>query len=170
MSSDTPPAPTDVTAGVRPPVDRMTPGARRALVASTAGTLIEWYDYALYGAAAGLVIGPLFFPGSIPGAADMLAFATFAVGFLVRPLGGLLIAHFGDRFGRKPALLLTIVLITAVLMLIVSAIMWAIAAANGNYSAAAKGRTGVLVALGTAVLAGAGVAWLNWLIDLGQQL
>jgi len=66
--------------------------------------------------------------------------------------------------------LLTFVLITAVLMLIVSAIIWAVAAANGNFSAAGKGRTGVLVALGAAVLAGAGVAWMNWLIDLGQQL
>ena len=66
--------------------------------------------------------------------------------------------------------LLTFVLIAAVLMLIVSAIIWAVAAANGNYSAAGKGRTGVLVALGTAVLAGAGVAWMNWLIELGQQL
>lgn len=66
--------------------------------------------------------------------------------------------------------LLTFVLITSVLMLIVSAIIWAIAAANGNYNAAGKGRTGVLVALGTAILAGAGVAWMNWLIDLGQTM
>lgn len=66
--------------------------------------------------------------------------------------------------------LLMFVLITSVLMLIVSAIVWAVAAANGNYSAAGKGRTGVLVALGAAVLAGGGVAWLNWLIDLGRQL
>ena len=62
------------------------------------------------------------------------------------------------------------VLIIAVLMLIVSAIYWAIAAAHGNYSAAAKGRVGVLVALGAAVLAGGGVTWMNWLIALGDQL
>ena len=62
------------------------------------------------------------------------------------------------------------VLIIAVLMLIVSAICWAIAAAHGNYSAAAKGRVGVLVALGAAVLAGGGVAWMNWLSALGQRL
>ena len=66
--------------------------------------------------------------------------------------------------------LLTFVLIVAVLMLIVSAIVWAIAAANGNHAIASKGRTGVLVALGAAVLAGGGVAWMNWLIALGQQL
>ncbi len=62
------------------------------------------------------------------------------------------------------------VLIIAVLMLIVSAVGWAIAAAHGNYAAAAKGRVGVLVALGAAVLAGGGVAWMNWLIALGQRL
>lgn len=66
--------------------------------------------------------------------------------------------------------LLTFVLITAVLMLIVSAIIWAIAASNGNHGAATKARTGVLVALGAAVLAGGGVAWMNWLIDLGHRL
>ncbi len=66
--------------------------------------------------------------------------------------------------------LLMFVLIVAVLMLIVSAICWAVAASHGNYAAAAKGRIGVLVALGTAVLAGGGVAWINWLITLGRQL
>ena len=66
--------------------------------------------------------------------------------------------------------LLTFVLIVAVLMLIVSAIVWAIAAANGNHAIASKGRTGVLDALGAAVLAGGGVAWMNWLIALGDQL
>ena len=62
------------------------------------------------------------------------------------------------------------VLIIAVLMLIVSAIIWAVSASSGNYSAAAKGRVGVLLALGAAALAGGGVAWMNWLIALGQRL
>lgn len=66
--------------------------------------------------------------------------------------------------------LLTITLVVAVLMLIASAVIWAIASSNGNYNAASKGRTGVLVALGAAALAGAGVAWMNWLINLGRQL
>ncbi|SNU02550.1 hypothetical protein SAMN06298212_1424 [Ruaniaceae bacterium KH17] len=66
--------------------------------------------------------------------------------------------------------LLTFVLIIAVLMLIVSAIVWAIASAHGNYSAASKGRVGVLVSVGAAVLAGAGEAWMNWLINLGAGL
>lgn len=88
--------------------ERLTPGARRALWAATVGTLIEWYDYALYGAAAGLVISPLFF-GSDQGA-QLAAFATFAVGFIARPLGGILIGHIGDRYGRRPAMILTLVL------------------------------------------------------------
>ena len=66
--------------------------------------------------------------------------------------------------------LVMFVLVIAVLMLIVSGIVWAIAASTGNYSAAAKGRVGVLVALGAAILAGCGVAWMNWLIDIGTTL
>lgn len=66
--------------------------------------------------------------------------------------------------------LLTIILIVAVLMVIVSAVVWAVATAHGNYSTAIKARTGVLVALGAAVLAGGGVTWMNWLIHLGRQL
>lgn len=66
--------------------------------------------------------------------------------------------------------LLTFVLITAVLMLIVCAIVWALATANGHHAAASKARIGAWTAVGAAVLAGGGVAWMNWLIDLGQQL
>lgn len=66
--------------------------------------------------------------------------------------------------------LLTFVLIVAVLMLIVCAIVWAIGSANGNYQAATKARTGLWVSVDTAALAGAGVAWMNFLLDLGTQL
>lgn len=66
--------------------------------------------------------------------------------------------------------LLMFVLITAVLMLAVCAIIWAIASSTGNYQAATKARTGLLVALGASALAGAGVAWLNFLLDVGTQL
>lgn len=66
--------------------------------------------------------------------------------------------------------LLTFVLITAVLMLIVCAIVWAISSSNGNYQSATKARTGLFVAVGAAALAGAGVAWMNFLLDLGTQL
>lgn len=87
----------------------LTPGSRRALIASMLGTLVEWYDYALYGAAASLIIGPLFFSHMETGQ-TVAAFATFAVGFIARPLGDLLIGQIGDRRGRKPAMLLTILI------------------------------------------------------------
>ena len=101
----------DSAAAGQPAADApLRPAARRAIVASVIGTVIEWYDYALYGAAAGLVIGPLFFPDSVFGAGQLSALATFAVGFLARPVGGIVIGHIGDRHGRRPAMILTIVL------------------------------------------------------------
>lgn len=87
-----------------------TPGLRKAVTASVVGTVIEWFDYALYGAAAGLIINKIFFPDLSAFAGTLAAFATFAVGFFVRPLGGLIISHVGDRFGRKPALVFSIAL------------------------------------------------------------
>ncbi|WP_082407558.1 MFS transporter [Mesorhizobium sp. 1M-11] len=86
---------------------------RRAVTAATVGTVIEWYDYALYGAASGLIISKLFFPDLSPVNGVLAAFATFAVGYFIRPLGGLVISHIGDRFGRKPALILSISLMGA---------------------------------------------------------
>ena len=83
---------------------------RRALVASTVGTTIEWYDFFLYGIVAGLVFPQLFFPGSDPFTGTLLAFSTFFVGFAARPLGGIIFGHFGDRFGRKSALVATMLL------------------------------------------------------------
>jgi MHS family shikimate/dehydroshikimate transporter-like MFS transporter len=85
-------------------------GIKRAVIASTVGTVIEWFDYALYGSASALVINKLFFPQLSNLAGILAAFATFAIGFFVRPIGGMIIAHIGDKFGRKPALLLTIIL------------------------------------------------------------
>src|SRR5580704_5951249 len=66
---------------------------RRAVTAATIGTVIEWYDYALYGAASGLIINKLFFPQFSAVGGVLAAFATFAVGFFMRPLGGIVIAH-----------------------------------------------------------------------------
>ncbi len=83
---------------------------RKAVAAATVGTVIEWYDYGLYGAASGLIINKLFFPSLSPLSGILAAFATFAVGFFIRPLGGVVISHIGDKFGRKPALMLTILL------------------------------------------------------------
>lgn len=75
--------------------------ARQVLAASFIGTTFEWYDFFIYASAAALVFGPLFFPTASDFAAQLAAFSTFAVGFLARPLGGIIIGHFGDRVGRK---------------------------------------------------------------------
>jgi len=83
---------------------------RRAIVASTIGTIIEWYDYGLYAAASGLIINKLFFPQMSQLGGILAAFATFAVGFIVRPIGGVVISHIGDKYGRKPALIFCITL------------------------------------------------------------
>ncbi len=88
--------------------DRVNP--RPAALAGAAGTVVEWYDYALYGTAAALVINPLFFPNVSELAGTLAAFATFAVGFFARPFGGLILGHFGDRVGRKPVFIFTVVL------------------------------------------------------------
>jgi len=83
---------------------------RRILVAGTIGTAIEWYDFFIYGLIAPLVFDQLFFPKFDQLTATIAVFATFAVGFLARPLGGLVFGHFGDRLGRKSALLCTLVM------------------------------------------------------------
>ncbi|GAA5036354.1 MFS transporter [Microbacterium fluvii] len=83
---------------------------RRAIIGSSVGTVIEWYDFTLYGLAAALVFAPLFFPGAGQLAGVLGSFATFAVGFGARPIGGLIFAHFGDRVGRKATLLVTLLM------------------------------------------------------------
>ena len=80
----------------------------RAIVASTVGTTIEWYDFFLYGIVAALVFPQLFFPGSDPFTGTLLAFSTYFVGFAARPLGGIIFGHVGDRFGRKVSLVATL--------------------------------------------------------------
>jgi len=75
------------------------------------GSALEWYDFFIYGAASALVFGPLFFPGYNPTLGVLASFATFAVGFLARPFGGLFFGHFGDRWGRKPVLVATLLLV-----------------------------------------------------------
>ncbi|MCD7984079.1 MAG: MHS family MFS transporter [Desulfovibrio sp.] len=81
---------------------------RRVVLSSLVGAVIEWYDFFLYGVVAGLVFNKLFFPEFSEGVGTILAFATFAVGFVARPLGGMIFGHFGDKIGRKKMLILTL--------------------------------------------------------------
>ncbi|ARP82716.1 MFS transporter [Bordetella genomosp. 8] len=84
---------------------------RRAAVASTIGTAAEYYDFFVYATAAVLFFGKLFFPSSDPMVGTVAAFATYAVGFLARPIGGIVFGHFGDKLGRKKALVITILIV-----------------------------------------------------------
>ncbi|ADO47512.1 MFS transporter [[Enterobacter] lignolyticus] len=81
---------------------------RRVVIGSFAGALLEWYDFFIFGTAAGLVFAPLFFPDSDPLIGLIASFATFGVGFLSRPLGGIVFGHFGDKVGRKITLIWTL--------------------------------------------------------------
>ncbi len=85
------------------------PSTRRILTASLVGTAVEFYDFYIYGTAAALVFGPLFFPKSDPSTQVMLSFATFALAFIARPLGAIAFGHFGDRIGRKSTLVASLV-------------------------------------------------------------
>ncbi|WP_456287119.1 MFS transporter [Microbacterium sp. JZ70] len=92
--------------------------ARRAGFAAFVGTTIEWYDFYVYATAAALVFGPLFFPSDDPLAETAAAFATFAVAFLVRPLGGIVFGHIGDKLGRRVSLVITLLLMGVATVLV----------------------------------------------------
>ena len=81
---------------------------RKAIVASTIGTAIEWYDFFLYGTAAGLVFGKLYFPNEDALTATLAAFGTYFIGFVGRPIGAAIFGHYGDRIGRKATLIATL--------------------------------------------------------------
>ena len=83
---------------------------RRVIVASLIGTSLEWYDFFIYGTAAALVFNKIFFPDFEPLVGTLLAFATYAVGFVARPLGGVIFGHYGDKLGRKNVLVITLLL------------------------------------------------------------
>lgn len=86
---------------------------KRVVGASVVGTALEWYDFLLFGTAAAIVFGPVFFPSVDPTIGVLQSLATFAVGFVARPFGGILFSHMGDRHGRKPVLTATIILMGA---------------------------------------------------------
>ncbi|MCP1850708.1 MULTISPECIES: MFS transporter [unclassified Bradyrhizobium] len=95
--------------------NRLTPSEhqlqmRRAVIASTVGTAIEWYDFFLYSTVTGLVFAKLFFPHSDPWVGTLEAFAIYAVGFVARPIGAAIFGHYGDRIGRKSTLIATLLL------------------------------------------------------------
>lgn len=96
-----------ITPADRPPTAR---DARRAGITAFVGTTIEWFDFYIYGSASALVLGKVFFADIPPAVGTLAAFATFWVGFLARPLGGLIFGHYGDRHGRKKALITTLVM------------------------------------------------------------
>ena len=83
---------------------------RQVALASFIGTTIEWYDFFLYGTAAALIFGDLFFPKVDPTVGTLAAFATFGVGFAARPVGGIVFGHFGDRVGRKSMLVISLLI------------------------------------------------------------
>jgi MFS family permease len=89
------------------PADATTPPTR-AVLASMFGTVVEWYDFSVYGAASALVFGKIFFPNVDAMAGLLASYGAFAVGFLIRPIGGVFFSYFGDRYGRKPVLIATL--------------------------------------------------------------
>ncbi len=96
-----------------PPVSDAVPRSsfKRVLTGSMAGAVLEWYDFAIYGILAATVLGPLFFPGDSGVAKLLLALATQGLGFVARPLGGIVFGHLGDKYGRKPMLVTTFILL-----------------------------------------------------------
>ena len=83
---------------------------RKAVIAATVGTTIEWYDFFIYGTAAGLVFPKLYFPNEDPLTGTLLAFSTYFIGFVGRPIGAAIFGHYGDRIGRKATLIATLLL------------------------------------------------------------
>lgn len=109
--SDPTTAPAASAATTGPPRRVSPQDARRVAFAAFVGTALEWYDYFLFGTAAALVFNRLYFSTLDPAAATLAAFATFGVGFVARPVGAVIFGAVGDRIGRRPALLITVVMI-----------------------------------------------------------
>ena len=99
----------DVVSGSLSEADHHTQ-LRRAIIASTIGTTIEWYDFLLYSQVTGLVFAKLYFPASDPLVGALQAFSIYTVGFVARPIGAAIFGHYGDRIGRKATLIATLLL------------------------------------------------------------
>jgi MFS transporter, MHS family, shikimate and dehydroshikimate transport protein len=106
------------TSAVRAGLDLPAASRSRVVLASAIGSALEWYDFFIYGTAAALVFNELFFPKLDPRIGTLAAFATFGVGFFARPFGGIVFGHFGDRIGRKPMLVTTLLLVGVATFLI----------------------------------------------------
>jgi metabolite-proton symporter len=102
--------PREAAAATEAPASERAAQVRKAAVASTVGTTIEWYDYFLYGTAAALVFPKLFFPDASPYVGLLASFATYFVGFVARPVGAAIFGHWGDRLGRKVTLIVTLLM------------------------------------------------------------
>jgi MFS family permease len=109
---------TETTLRAPPAATERSREVRRVAVASLVGTTIEWYDFLIYATMAGVIFNQYFFPKGDVFVNTMLAYGTFAAGFLIRPFGGLLFGHFGDRIGRKPLLVLTLMIMGVATFLI----------------------------------------------------
>ena len=91
---------------------------RKVVISALVGASLEWYDFFLYGVVAGIVFNKLYFPTGDITVSTMLAYGTFAVGFITRPLGGVVFGHFGDKLGRKSMLVLTLMIMGVATFLI----------------------------------------------------
>src|SRR6202045_3166557 len=83
---------------------------RRAVIASTVGPTIEWYDFLIYSTGTGVVFGKVYFPGEDPLVSTLQAFGVFFIGFVARPIGAAIFGHYGDRIGRKATLIVTLLM------------------------------------------------------------